>query len=163
MRDYYEGANPIVRYRLAQKEGFQGAAARATEVEGVSERTEDRGLSPGTAGLSNMREPYTLLNDWFKPKLPEDSVSGPPGRKEEIPYGRYGEAVKNLYKEIKALPRGTFNSQTCYETDFQVRLEKTGNYRQLTNNYKRGDPDSCSAPLQDTAMGFYKVDAVPAL
>ena len=165
MRDYYEGGNPIVRRALAQKEGFQGAAGRVPEVEGVSEHTEERGLSPGAAGLSNMREPYTLLNDWFKPKLPEDSAasgSSPPGRREEIPDGRYGEAVKDLYKEIKTLPRRTFNSQTCYETDFQARLEKTGNYRQLTNNYKRGDPDSCSAPLQDTAMGFYKVDAVPA-
>jgi hypothetical protein len=49
-------------------------------------------------------------------------------------------------------------SQRCYEADFQPRLEKTGNFRQLTNNYKRGAPDSCSAPLHETVLSFYKVE-----
>lgn len=49
-------------------------------------------------------------------------------------------------------------SKTCYESDFQTRLEKTGNFRQLTNNYKRGTPDSCSAPLHDMTLSFYKVE-----
>ena len=52
-------------------------------------------------------------------------------------------------------PRPT--SQACYETDFQKRLEKTGNYRQLTNNYKRGTPDSCSEPLHEMTLSYYDV------
>ena len=52
-------------------------------------------------------------------------------------------------------------SKSCYETDFQARLERTGNYRQLTNNYKRGVPDSCSAPNHDLLLSFYKVDPLP--
>lgn len=49
----------------------------------------------------------------------------------------------------------------CHEVDFQGRLEKTGNFRQLTNNYKRGDPDSCSGPIQDLTFAFYKTEPIP--
>ena len=52
-------------------------------------------------------------------------------------------------------------AKTCHESDFQGRLEKTGNFRQLTNNYKRGDPDSCSGPIQDLTLAFYKTDPIP--
>lgn len=55
---------------------------------------------------------------------------------------------------------GSLNSQRCYEGDFQTRIEKTGNYRQLTNNYKRGDPDSCTTPKQEFVNAFYKIDPV---
>lgn len=47
-------------------------------------------------------------------------------------------------------------SQRCYEADFQPRLEKGGNYRQLTNNYKRAAPDSCSGPLHEFVLSYYK-------
>lgn len=46
-------------------------------------------------------------------------------------------------------------SQRCYEADFQSRLEKGGNYRQLTNNYKRAAPDSCSGPLHEFVLAYY--------
>jgi len=52
-------------------------------------------------------------------------------------------------------------AQTCHEADFQGRLEKTGNFRQLTNNYKRGDPDSCSGPIQDLTLAIYKTTPMP--
>ena len=52
-------------------------------------------------------------------------------------------------------------AQGCHEVDFQTRLEKTGNFRQLTNNYKRGDPDSCSAPIQDLTFAIYKTEPIP--
>jgi hypothetical protein len=52
-------------------------------------------------------------------------------------------------------------SQECYDADFQKRLERTGNFRQLTNNYKRGVPDSCSSPNHDLLLSFYKVDSIP--
>ena len=53
------------------------------------------------------------------------------------------------------------NAQQCRGLDFQTRLERTGNFRQLTNNYKRGDPDSCSGPIQDLTLAFYKTTPVP--
>jgi len=54
-------------------------------------------------------------------------------------------------------------AQGCHEVDFQTRLEKTGNFRQLTNNYKRGDPDSCSGPIQDLTFAIYKTEPIPNL
>jgi len=51
-------------------------------------------------------------------------------------------------------------SKSCHEVDFQTRLERTGNFRQLTNNYKRGGPDSCSNLTHDLSMAFYKPEPV---
>jgi len=53
------------------------------------------------------------------------------------------------------------NAASCRAADFQTRLEPTGNFRQLTNNYKRGDPDSCSGPIQDLTFAIYKSDPIP--
>lgn len=53
------------------------------------------------------------------------------------------------------------SAKECHEVDFQTRLEKTGNFRQLTNNYKRGDPDSCSGPIQDLTFAIYKTEPIP--
>lgn len=53
------------------------------------------------------------------------------------------------------------NSRSCYATDFQRAVEKTGDFRQLTNNYKRGTPDSCTAPYQELVLNFYKADVIP--
>jgi hypothetical protein len=52
-------------------------------------------------------------------------------------------------------------AQGCREVDFQTRLEKTGNFRQLTNNYKRGDPDSCSGPIEELNLAIYKTTPIP--
>jgi hypothetical protein len=53
------------------------------------------------------------------------------------------------------------NSRSCYATDFERMVSKTGNFRQMTNNYKRGYPDSCSAPHQELVLNFYKADSMP--
>ena len=52
------------------------------------------------------------------------------------------------------------NSRSCYATDFQRMIDKTGNFRQMTNNYKRSYPDSCSAPYQELVLNFYKTDTM---
>ena len=53
------------------------------------------------------------------------------------------------------------NSRSCYATDFERMVSKTGTYRQMTNNYKRGYPDSCSAPYQELVLNFYKTEPMP--
>jgi hypothetical protein len=50
------------------------------------------------------------------------------------------------------------NSRSCYASGFDNLISKTGNFRQLTNNYKRGYPDSCSSPYQELVLNFYKAD-----
>jgi hypothetical protein len=72
----------------------------------------------------------------------------------------------HLLNDIISKPRDTealscVNSRSCYATDFERIISKTGNYRQLTNNYKRGYPDSCSAPYQELVLNFYKADSIP--
>ena len=53
---------------------------------------------------------------------------------------------------------GMLNAKRCYDGDFQTRIEKTGSYNQMTNNYKHGDPESCSAPLTEFVSSYYKVE-----
>ena len=64
----------------------------------------------------------------------------------------------NLLKDMlpEAKQRVSPTSERCYQSDFQSRIEKTGNFRQLTNNYKRGEPDSCSSPLHEFVLSYYK-------
>ena len=45
---------------------------------------------------------------------------------------------------------------SCYNTDFIAQTQKTGNYKQETNNFKHGNPDSCSAPLTEFVNSIYK-------
>jgi hypothetical protein len=52
------------------------------------------------------------------------------------------------------------NSRTCYATDFKRSIEKTGNYRQMTNNYKRNYPDNCSSWNQELTLAFYKTESI---
>ena len=59
------------------------------------------------------------------------------------------------------ITRGEFNSQRCFEQDFENRLEKTGNYIQRTNNYKHKDAESCTSPFQEFVGAYYKVDPLP--
>ena len=52
------------------------------------------------------------------------------------------------------------NSRSCYSSGFDNTISKTGNFRQLTNNYKRGYPDSCSSPYHELVLNFYKTDPI---
>lgn len=52
------------------------------------------------------------------------------------------------------------NSRSCYASDFDRMISKTGTYRQMTNNYKHGYPDSCSSPYQELVLNFYETDAM---
>ena len=128
------GANPILRSRLEVLEPFQ-ATPMPNNKDLPDGPVETFGtLSPADTTLENMRASYTLLSDPL------------------------------MAKTLKAqdVPNNTsLTAASCYDADFQKRTEKVGNYRQLTNNYKRGVPDSCSAPLHDLVLKQYKTDALP--
>jgi hypothetical protein len=55
---------------------------------------------------------------------------------------------------------GCLTAGCCNETDFEARTNLTGNYLQRTNNYKRGYPDNCSAPLHEFTLRFYKPETL---
>lgn len=70
----------------------------------------------------------------------------------------------NLLKDLPPAPRGSISCLTaacCSETDFEQRTNQTGNFLQRTNNYKREFPDSCSAPLTELNLAFYKNSFLP--
>lgn len=68
------------------------------------------------------------------------------------PYHLLGDEMEPLSPEKISC----VNSRSCYATSFDRFLEQTGNFHQITNNYKRGYPDSCSSPLQELVLSFYK-------
>ncbi len=62
---------------------------------------------------------------------------------------------------LQDAPRDTVGCMTagcCYETSMQNRIDLVGNYRQMTNNYRHGYPDTCSAPLTQFVTSFYKTN-----
>jgi hypothetical protein len=60
--------------------------------------------------------------------------------------------------ESKGPPEKISNmtSRSCFAGNFERLLEQTGNFRQATNNFQHGYPDSCSAPYQELNLAFYK-------
>ena len=51
---------------------------------------------------------------------------------------------------------GNLTAKTCYETDYIAQNQRTGNFEQLTNNFRHKGPDSCSAPLTEMVNTIYK-------
>jgi len=47
-------------------------------------------------------------------------------------------------------------SECAYIADGQRRIEKTGTYGQITNNYKKSKPDNGSTLLRELSLSFYK-------
>ena len=89
----------------------------------------------------------------------EEESSLPPGSPVEL----YNNQPYHLLNDVMPPPRlneslSCVNSRSCYAADFQRMVAKTGNYKQLTNNYKRAYPDSCSAPMQELVLNFYKTE-----
>ena len=62
----------------------------------------------------------------------------------------------------KPEPRIAFGptSERCYKTDWSRTLELGGSYAQMTNNYRNGYPDSCSAPNHDLVLDYYVPKAI---
>lgn len=50
---------------------------------------------------------------------------------------------------------GNLTTKTCYEIDFLAQNQRTGNFEQVTNNFKHKDPESCSAPLTTMVNTIY--------
>lgn len=88
------------------------------------------------------REPFTLAPDNYD------------NTKADEPYALLSGVLPVKTNQVK----GPLNSQSCYDHDFQTRLERTGNYIQRTNNYRHEDPESCTSPFQEFVTAFYKVD-----
>ena len=62
-----------------------------------------------------------------------------------------------LSMETKPFPQVPIGptSQQCYEADYEEALSLVPSYRQMTNNYKHKNGESCSAPNHDLILGIY--------
>jgi hypothetical protein len=132
--------NPVIRSRISRLEPFQsGSGSSSSSAADALPRLETAGgdVAPAEAALAKPKDPYNLLAGW---------LPGLGGLDEKAGDGK---------------PTNALSAERCYSIDFQKNLEKTGNYRQLTNNYKRAGPDSCTAPLQDLVLPFYKTEPLP--
>ena len=149
-----------------QQEGFRG---------GGGESIGGRTAGPSNLGnLDDSEELFTTEQDQKKKEMMQeafanlgpssgapvvgksetDSLDGPADAELNQPRKPY-----NLLDQLPAAPRGSIsclNASCCSETDFESRTNLTGNYLQRTNNYKREFPDSCSAPLTELNLAFYK-------
>ncbi len=71
-----------------------------------------------------------------------------------------GTGFKGLLLNLPAKPKGEKhfgeNALSCYAKDYWRGHERTGNYKQETNNYKQDYPDSCSSWRGEFVLGFYK-------
>ncbi len=68
------------------------------------------------------------------------------------PYNLLGD-----YLQPGAGRLSNLTSEKAYAVDGQRYIEKTGNYGQVTNNYKRKTPDDGSTWYHELAVSFYKI------
>jgi hypothetical protein len=112
---------------------------------------------------------YSIFSGSEIPRTPmrDDVMAFPPGApaSAEGLYNSRAPSYLLLGDELEAEPGAgspskisCVNSRSCFATDFSRLLEQGGNYRQTTNNFKRGYPDSCSSPYQELVLSFYKSD-----
>jgi len=63
-----------------------------------------------------------------------------------------------LEQPLKAFPQVAAGptSEQCYKVDYQTSLSLQPSFRQMTNNYKHKNGESCSAPNHDLILGIYQ-------
>jgi hypothetical protein len=81
----------------------------------------------------------------------------------------YEAGIGKPFKSYDLLPGGKPEpriaggptAQRCHTMDWARNLEVGGSYRQMTNNYKRKYPDSCSAPKHELILNYYEETPAP--
>jgi len=68
-----------------------------------------------------------------------------------MPYHLLGDYLEPAEGRLANL-----KSECAYVADGQRRIEKTGTYGQITNNYKKSKPDNGSTLLRELSLSFYK-------
>lgn len=116
-------------------------------------------LPKGSTGLLADKEGFSTAGTRLTPeelKGNYDIVAGPgtADLNPRVPYHLLQGVLENA--PVDNQDNTELNACACYTIDFANRIQRTGNYTQLTNNYKRANPDSCSAPFHELVNNFYK-------
>lgn len=86
-----------------------------------------------------------------------DPLAGPSGPgPRKVNSGEPWTLLEKLRPTDQAVPHYGENALSCYAKDFWRSRERTGNYRQETNNYKQDYPDSCSSARGEFVLSFYE-------
>jgi len=108
-----------------------------------------------------------MLKNDLEPFENEKKYNSPLFESSDGPADVYNNQPYHLLSDEMSPPRmkeslSCVNSRSCYASDFERMISRTGNFRQFTNNYKRGYPDSCSSPYQELVLNFYKAETLPS-
>jgi hypothetical protein len=91
---------------------------------------------------------------FISPEAPKDLSVGP--AKSNLDTREPYHLLNGWLENSKKGSVSCLTSACCSEADFEQRTNLVGNYVQRTNNYKRGDPESCSTPFHELSTSFYK-------
>lgn len=86
---------------------------------------------------------------------PEGFTGSPADATLNKPRDPYALLIDSMPVKAKS-QAGNLTAKTCYETDYIAQNQRTGNYEQVTNNFKHKGPDSCTAPLTEMVNTIYK-------
>jgi hypothetical protein len=160
---------PPLTGTVVPKEGFVASCSTGGKVALASKAGES--FVNGSGYPNGMNVPpavrYSIFSGSEIPRKPlkDNVMEFPPGApaSAEGLYNSRAPSYLLLGDELEAEPGAgspskisCVNSRSCFATDFDRLLEQGGNFRQTTNNYKRGYPDSCSSPYQELVLSFYK-------
>lgn len=123
---------------VAPVEGFQSGAAAAAKKEEEDEGVLSSALAP--ASLATGAAPASLATG-----------AAPASLDRRHPYHLLGDVLPAETARASGV-----TSRSCWATDAEAQLSKVGSYRQLTNNWRREYPDSCSMGQQDMVLAFYE-------
>jgi hypothetical protein len=101
-----------------------------------------------------VRESFTNGGDAASYDPLESMSSGPAPRK--VNSGEPYTLLEKLPTTNQAESHYGENALSCYAKDFWRTHERTGNYRQETNNYQKTYPDSCTSGRGEFVLSFYK-------
>lgn len=96
-----------------------------------------------------------------------DMVAGEPVKRDDGPYTLLSNSdCVTVVDKVRAADKGPWaeggagnepNSEDCYRHNYQACVNSIGgSYAQMTNNYKRNNPDSCSSPFHEFLGNFYR-------
>ena len=91
----------------------------------------------------------------------EDTSDNSPGK--PAPVDLLHMEPYHLLSDVLGKTRDSLSSVTsrsCYATDAEAYLSRVGNFRQLTNNYKRQYPDHCSSARHELVLNFYEAKPI---
>jgi hypothetical protein len=125
-KEAYRGSQAIG----GRTDGPSASSLNGADIEGFSTEVQGKSETSPESGPApatlNPRTPYHLLTGVLK-NAPVDNQDN-----------------------------SRLNSCACYGIDYENRIQRTGNFVQRTNNYKRLNPDSCSAPFHELVNNFYE-------